>query len=141
MDFMTGNTGNQDYSTGVIDTGLSSTNPSAGAGDPASMGGTPAVMTSNDWWKSGTDLVKTGLATAADIAKSRSISGIAAPAGTLSSSPQNPAPGSLGLWFQNAATPGASSVNNRAVSPGMSSGMLLAAGLAVVLVLVYLARR
>jgi hypothetical protein len=111
-----------------------------GAGDPASMGGVPTVMPSNDWWKSATDLAGRALNTYQAIQVSKNKTGIAAPAGRISSSPMNPPPGSGGLFFQNRATPGADAA---ATGAGMSpQGMWLLAGIAVVVVVVFmLARR
>ena len=113
-------------------------NYSGGAGDPASMGGVPTVMPSNDWWKSATDLAGRALDTYEKVQASKNRTGIAAPAGRISSSPMNPAPGSAGLWFQNASTPGARSADG---SVAMSKPMLLGAGLVVLVVVVMMVRR
>jgi len=109
-----------------------------GSGDPASMGGVPSVMPSNDWWKSAVDLAGRGLDTYAKIQASKNQTGIAVPAGRISSSPINPAPGSGGLFFQNAATPGAR--NAGALGAMSQQSMLIAAGL-VVLVVMLMVRR
>ena len=110
---------------------------STSSGSPAAMGGVAAVMPSNDWWK---NLSADALRTASDIIKAKTITGIAAPAGVVSSNAQNPAPGSKGLFFQNASTGGAQV--SQPLS-GMFSGNtgLMIAGAVVVVVLLLLARR
>lgn len=112
-----------------------------GSGDPASMGGVPAVMPSNDWWKNATDLAGRALDTYAKVQASKNQTGIAAPAGRISSSPINPSPGAAGLWFQNSSTPGARGPNSGGMMPGMSNQTLMIAGALVLVVVLVLVRR
>jgi len=113
-----------------------------GSGDPKSMGGVPAVMPSNDWWKNATDLAGRALDSYEKIQISRNQTGIAVPAGRVSSSPVNPAPGGAGLWFQNASTPGARAPGAQAGPRSMMSNQtLMIAGAVVLVVVLVLVRR
>jgi len=101
---------------------------------PADMGGVPQVMPTNDWWKS---LADEGLTTIKDIAVARINSGSAVPAGRLSSNVENPAPGTRGLNFQAASTPGA-------LLPGGGQGIspwVIVGAVAVLVVIVIALRR
>lgn len=96
--------------------------------DPTDLGGTPAVIPSNNWWE---NIGQQFVDTATSIALTR-----AAPSGTIASSNPNPPPGGGGINPQAASTPGGAPSAFRVGSLNLSS--LTSSGLGGLVVLALL---
>jgi hypothetical protein len=107
---------------------------------PEDMGGVPAVMPSNDWWKAAVDLGGRVLDTYENIQLAKTRSGVAAPSGVISSNARNYPPGRSGANPQAAGIAGGSPMpfSWEQLSFGGGGALVLLAVLAAV---VMLARR
>ena len=107
--------------------------------NPFQDGSSPSTMSSNDWWKGAAGAV---LQSYTDIQVARARSGIAAPAGVISSSPVNFPPGTQGRNAQAAGTPGGVRVPFLAQLGGANQRTMVYIGAAALLLLVvFMAKR
>lgn len=107
---------------------------------PEDMGGVPAVMPSNDWWKTASDLGGQILSTYENIQLARLNSGVAAPGGRISSNIKNLPPGGQGANPQ-ANVPGSAPQPFSWQRLGLGGSGALVGVIVVVVLVVMLARR
>ena len=110
--------------------------------NPFQDGSSPSTMSSNDWWKTASNIAGNVLQSYTDIQVAKARSGIAAPAGVISSSPVNFPPGTQGRNAQAAGTPGGMRVPFLAQLGGANQRTMVYIGAAALLLLVvFMAKR